>query len=420
VNVRDLGAVGRGNAADADHDTLAFRQAIEVARTRGRPIGIPAGTYFINEPLVYHTEDDFAQGLILFGAGMRSSTLVNLVDGEPLLSLIGGDSNGHKQWGGRIADFSIRYPEPEDVPARITDRGVIELRCQWHCDIERIRIMNCSGSGIRVVSEDTTGQGDWDSSNYLRFNNCHFDFNRGYGMHFDSIEGTLGFSNTSIEHCATTGNVLGGIRGDGVGYFVVRNCGIGANGILGIDGSCGGIYIPYNRGVSSQQIVVEECEIDSNNPYGIWLEGCIGGEISRNRFVETVSTEEWESDKKGIYIGHPEMFYWDEVAGRWKPDYGTITSLACRENWFAIGAYRANDTAPYRGSYTAFDVSKETGYPYVNKLYIEKTYWGSQDIYVQSDDFKKMVKWGGDASRSDPTSVGAIVVFDEALIRMTR
>ena len=141
----------------------------------------------------------------------------------------------------------------------------------------------------------------------------------------------------------------------------MRNSGIGANG--NEESGHGGIYISYNIN-NSQYLVVEECEIGNGNlPASIWLEGCIGGEISRNRFVLT-------DERKGIYIGHrPKLYVEDGVA---KPAWGRITSLACRQNWFVSAAFdREVDLPP--SVYIAFDVS---GPPDVDRLYIEKTYWG--------------------------------------------
>jgi len=145
INVKTYGAVGNGGVDSAGQSTAAFRVALTVAENDGRQIAIPAGRYFINEPLVYETTGRDARGLTLFGEGILSTTLVNLLDDEPLLSLIGGHSDGSRQWGSRIADFSISPSTGDEAAAVVPHRGdppeihsgAIELRGQWHCDIER-------------------------------------------------------------------------------------------------------------------------------------------------------------------------------------------------------------------------------------------------------------------------------------------
>jgi hypothetical protein len=366
ISVKDYeryyGDIGLGNSYI---DTLVFQRAI--SESNGRTLGIPAGTYYINETLLYQTDDPEAPGLTLFGEGMRNTTLVdNVIDG-PLLRLQGGEGiDGHKQWGGRIADFSIVRGETREIG--ITSSGIV-FRCVWHCDIERIRIQGLGGSGIHVMSHDRTGGGgDADSSAYLRFKNCWFGHNNDFGMRFESSPGTLGISQTSIEGCDITGNALGGIRGVGVGIFTVRGCGIAANGGRGTD-CYGGVHVGYTDGANSHHIVIEECEIGNNNlPASIWLETSIVGEISRNRFVKGAA----DHDRKGVYIG-PSILPGHSTDG-------SVRELACRQNWF--GAYHKgkvpSTVPPTRSivntipidSYTAFDVTGTA-----RNMYIEKTWW---------------------------------------------
>lgn len=52
INVRDKGAIGDGNPANAAQDTSGFLSAILVARnTPGTAVYVPPGKYFINETL---------------------------------------------------------------------------------------------------------------------------------------------------------------------------------------------------------------------------------------------------------------------------------------------------------------------------------------------------------------------------------
>jgi hypothetical protein len=382
--VKDYGAWGDGDSRHADEDTRAFRLALEQLEEEGenpaRWISIPAGTYYINETLVYRTDEQEAPGLTLFGAGMYNTILVNRVFNGPLLRLEGGRNTSQTQKGGRIADFSIvRTPLSMAIPSivenqrprivvpstveshripgpsiAISPKCGIEFRSVWHCDVERIRIEGLEGSGIQVGSYADARRregGDSDSSAYLRFKNCIFKQN-GYGMNFISAPRTLGIAQVSIEDSDITGNASGGIRGDGVGIFTVRGCDIYTNGRTHDDH--GGIHICYN-GENSQVVIVENCNLGkSNYPASIWLETSICGEISRNRFVRGES----DRDTKGVYIGPPAS-----------PDgNGFVYEFACRQNWFDVEFRSNHDEYVIGNIYNAFHIED-----IIRNFYIEKT-----------------------------------------------
>jgi len=405
ISVSDYGVIGEG---DPDQDTLVFKLAFDDAKRHpSRWIGIPAGEYHINETLLYRTTDREAPGLTLFGAGMYNTILVNCVGDGPLLRLRGGVHSFNKQYGSRIADFSIVSPataaakvsskrmvdkkitplsnrgtgtarnrfksigtdspqnrsdmlsetqlEPPSIfPDPSARRAGIEFQCAWHCDMERVRVQGLDRNGILVVSDAGDGAGEEDSSAYLRFKNCIIKHNAGHGMNFSSASGTLGIEHVSIVNCDITGNALGGIRGVGVGTFAVQGCGIGANG--GGEGGTGGIYIGYD-GIDSHHITIKGCEMGNNtSPASIWLETSVCGEISHSRFVKTY----FENDEKGVVVG--------PLPGN--PNHGSVREFACRQNWFAIDYEEVGEnTGVYivDTPYTALNISS-----IVRNFYIEK------------------------------------------------
>jgi hypothetical protein len=387
--VKDYGALGDGDARHANEDTRAFQRALtrleEEGENPARWISIPAGTYHINETLVYRTDEQEAPGLTLFGAGMYNTTLVNQVVDGPLLRLEGGRNTSQTQKGGRIADFSIKtgIDTRRRVPGMVEPLIIkpipkvgIEFRSVWHCDIERIRIEGLDGSGIQVGSYADARRregGDSDSSAYLRFKNCIFKQN-GYGMYFSSAPNTLGIAQVSIEDSDITGNALGGIRGDGVGIFTVRGCDIYTNGRT--DADHGGIHICYN-GTNSQVVIVENCNLGkSNYPASIWLETSICGEISRNRFVRGES----DRDTKGVYIGPPAS-----------PDgNGFVYEFACRQNWFDVEFRSNHDEYVIGNIYNAFHIED-----IIRNFYIEKTRFSNIFSSRPSKRIKKLLVGDG-------------------------
>jgi hypothetical protein len=70
----------------------------------------------------------------------------------------------------------------------------------------------------------------------------------------------------------------------------------------------------------------------------------------------------------------------------------------------------------YLGNYTAFDVASTTGYPVVDKLYIEKKYWGyGGSVFNQPEEFKKGKIYDGDLSGPDSTWTAPNVITDEPI-----
>jgi len=229
INIKDkFGIVANGSALD----TANWQDALDYARDNSVALFHPGGRLMIDAASTFHqtvtlpgsptAKDYFAPGLVLLGAGHKTSMIVNAISAGGTTLDLYSVTNGTFMSGGLISGVGF---EEEGSGA---GSHAIEYEGLWNSVFDRVRIEGMTGSAFKC---NNPGDGDGKSSAHVRIANNYIRDNIGSG--WTSQGGNGGVSLHTLENNYFVDN--GGdaqIIIDGCIHFMSRmNSVAGSNGV---------------------------------------------------------------------------------------------------------------------------------------------------------------------------------------------
>lgn len=279
IRVKELGAVGDGNA----DDTAAFQAAIDKVAPTGGEILVDPGTYKITKTLrLVNPKNARAPGIWIVGAGYVTTRILSYVQEGPLLQIRGVPLKGPVSttffWGGGIdgIDFSGEKGGAKDHDA-------LDILGWYYARIRNCRISKFSGHGISgSVDLALNGNPDFTSS-IVTVEDSTFEYLGGKGYHGAFIGNPAWrWTRCSFSFCAqgaalvtSAGHTFDTCSFQGSGYFDDKRIAPGPQAHLTIGQLHGSIA----------RIDVFNCEFDFAKSAHLYVNSLAVGHIHDNRFI---------------------------------------------------------------------------------------------------------------------------------------
>lgn len=279
IRVKELGAVGDGNA----DDTAAFQAAIDKVAPTGGEILVDPGSYKITKTLrLINPKNARAPGIWIVGAGYVTTRILSYVQEGPLLQVRGVPVSGPVSttffWGGGIEgiDFSGEKGGAKDHDA-------LDILGWYYARIRNCRITKFSRHGIYSrVDLNTNSNPDFTSS-IVTVEDSAFEYLGGKGYCGAFIGNPAWrWTRCGFSFCAqgaalvtSAGHTFDTCSFQGSGYLDDKRVAPGAQAHLTIGQLHGSIA----------RIEVFNCEFDFAKSAHLYINSLAVGHIHDNRFI---------------------------------------------------------------------------------------------------------------------------------------
>mgnify|MGYP005809865223 CR=1 FL=1 len=254
----------------ATNTAPAFQNALNSAKSTGRCLYVPPGTYRIDTALTYASSVANTPGLCMVGSGMWSTIFETRAANNFMLTLDGynGGPGFTFQYGMYLRGFSIQNTNST------TNAFGLRVTANWYSLIDSIRIDGMSGGGLQIYSALGT---DSDLPNLIQVARSQFT-NNFFG--FRCLAPSGGNCGASLDF--GPGNYVTA-NSQGVVLYAPLIISIHDNTIAFCTAGC--LQLPYNN-VYGRVVTVERNHFDTfgSGQYAITAPAVAGMRIADNQF----------------------------------------------------------------------------------------------------------------------------------------
>jgi len=263
VSLKDFGAVGDGIA----DDTVAIQAALDFAEANDKALFAPEGKYKTTAQLDYtvtSTDEDTANGLVLFGAGMGKTVFLPKFSSAAFVFVQSTSPFFAKNC--RFAEFTILG---ETITGTFASQVGIRMKGCWWTSFESVRIIKLNGTAL-LIGDDTATDPDTTANLGVYLTSCEFDENVG-GI-LNPVNNNAPF--LLLSNCGIRNNSQFGIIANS-SYTEIRGGSISFNGILDASNASGGIIFEeklgttFSVGFRAKGLLIEGVELDTNYPFQV-------------------------------------------------------------------------------------------------------------------------------------------------------
>jgi hypothetical protein len=282
VSLADFGADPTG----ATDSTAAVQAFFNQAQAVGGDCIIPKGTYRVSSPiLIYDTGTQRHDGARIRGSGInetiidfRGSGRIIDIRGIPASNGSGTQTGTYFIWGLELCDMTLNGANKTGTTDGIRLVGL------WNSTFDNLMILNVQHGIVSDGDSTYNSNPDWSSTANCKAINCNFERLTGWGFYNTVQQAAPGwtFTHSLFNLCGSGGIYIssGGIR---ISECAFAGCGWSSETATPT-ANAAGLRISGSITASSQ-IVVENCEFDTNFAAHIDLEYAGGIRFGGNRYI---------------------------------------------------------------------------------------------------------------------------------------